>query len=200
MVSLDQVPARSFPVLTRTADLHFRTATASDAVSVAALHAESWRRHYRGAYSDPFLDDDADEDRLQVWAGRLARPAGARTILAEDGAGLVGFGHVAFDDDPQWGSLLDNLHVTFRCKRTGVGTRLLARCGQAVMEEADAPGMYLWVLEQNRDAQAFYRERGGTQEELVPVLPPGGVPGRLAGAPAAFRYVWPDPSRLLLWL
>ena len=39
-------------------DLRFRPADADDAAAVAGLHADSWRRHYRGAFSDAFLDGD----------------------------------------------------------------------------------------------------------------------------------------------
>ena len=39
-------------------DLRFRSAEAGDAAAVAGLHADSWRRHYRGAFSDAFLDGD----------------------------------------------------------------------------------------------------------------------------------------------
>ncbi len=35
--------------------LRFRLASPADAKAVADLHADSWRRHYRGAYSDAFL-------------------------------------------------------------------------------------------------------------------------------------------------
>jgi hypothetical protein len=57
--------------------------------------------------------------------------------------------------------------------------------------------MYLWVLEQNAAARAFYENRGGscTGRRLVP--PPGGVPGRLNGSPVALRYTWADPALLM---
>src|SRR5439155_6398460 len=88
--------------------LQFRVAGFSDAESIATLHADSWRRHYRGAYSDAFLDGDVTADRLAVWADRLRTPdLGCRTIVADDGGGLVGFAHTVFDDDPSWGALLD---------------------------------------------------------------------------------------------
>jgi hypothetical protein len=45
----------------------YRPANASDATSVAHLHAVSWRRNYRGAYSDDFLDGDVLADRLSIW-------------------------------------------------------------------------------------------------------------------------------------
>jgi hypothetical protein len=108
--------------------LDFRSARHSDADAVAALHADSWRRHYRGAFSDAFLDADVVADRLVVWTERLADPDGhSETIVAEDRAvGIVGFVHTIFEADPQWGALLDNLHVVYGEKRRGVGTRLLA--------------------------------------------------------------------------
>jgi len=36
-------------------DLQLRLASPSDAEAIAALHADSWRRHYRGAYPTPSL-------------------------------------------------------------------------------------------------------------------------------------------------
>lgn len=51
-----------------------RLANPSDAEAIATLHAGSWRRHYRGAYSDAFLDGDVVSDRLAVWAERLREP------------------------------------------------------------------------------------------------------------------------------
>jgi hypothetical protein len=38
-------------------------ANSCDADSIAALHADSWRRHYRGAYLDSYLDGDAVSER-----------------------------------------------------------------------------------------------------------------------------------------
>src|SRR4051812_43028830 len=94
--------------------LKLRLAGPADAEPIAALHADSWRRHYRGAYSDAFLDGDLDADRRAVWGQRLHKPDdGAATIVAEDGSSFVGFVHVLFDDDPSWGALIENLHVVF---------------------------------------------------------------------------------------
>jgi GNAT superfamily N-acetyltransferase len=178
--------------------LHFRVAGFSDAEGIAALHVDSWRRHYRGAYSDAFLDGEVTADRLAVWTERLRTPdPGSRTIVAESGGELVGFAHTVFDDDPTWGALLDNLHVTAEMKRRGVGSRLLALTARAVTERAQATGLYLWVLEQNVDAEAFYRARGGRRVGRRLASPPGGVPGRLNGSPVGLRYAWPDPAVLL---
>jgi ribosomal protein S18 acetylase RimI-like enzyme len=167
-----------------------RTATADDAERVALLHADSWRRHYRGAYADAFLDsDDLAANRYHTWSSRLAAPSGTSTILAEDETGLAGFVHVVLDDDPRWGSLVDNLHVRDNLRRTGIGTTLLTEAARAVVTRATGPAMYLWVLEQNTAAQAFYRSRGATQVERTPCRPTG-IP--VTGTPHKLRMSWPN--------
>ena len=175
----------------------FRLAGPDDAEAVANLHAESWRRHYRGAYSDAFLDGDVLADRLAVWSERLREPnPSSCTILAEDRT-LVGFAHTVFDDDPAWGALLDNMHVVQGRKRRGIGSRLLGLTAEAVIERPERTGLYLWVLEQNVDARAFYEARGGRCVGRDPVTPPGGIASRLSGSPAKLRYAWLEPSALL---
>jgi GNAT superfamily N-acetyltransferase len=178
--------------------LRFRAASPDDAEQIGMLHADSWRRHYRGAYADSFLDGDVVADRRSVWSSRLAGPADSMTVVAEDDTGLVGFVHVVFDADRPWGSLVDNLHVTHDRQRTGVGSALLTRAAEAVAERPASKSMYLWVLAQNTVAQQFYRALGGTCVERALVSPPGGVPARLNGAPNKLRFAWPDASLLAL--
>ena len=97
-------------------------ATDRDADRIAALHAESWRRHYRGAYLDTYLDGDVASERREVWRGRLARPKENQfTVIARHGDELLGSAHTFLDEDPLWGSLLENLHVRSDLKRTGKG-------------------------------------------------------------------------------
>jgi len=107
--------------------LQLRRATPSDAEAIASLHADSWRRHYRGAYSGAFLDGDVVSDRLVVLADRLREPDRLRyTLVVEDDASVIGFAHTLFDEDLSWGALLDNLHVDHGHKRCGIGSQLLA--------------------------------------------------------------------------
>ena len=184
-------------------ELRFRTAGPGDARAVAALHTDSWQRHYRGAFSDAFLDGGVRGFHLDLWTGRLAAPGpGDRTILAEvtqagGGVTLAGMAHTVLDDNPTWGALLDNLHVSYGRKRGGVGTRLLSLTAQAVVADRPGSGLYLWVLEQNASARAFYDARGGTCVESRPVAAPGGDQTRLNGTPVGLRYTWPDPAKLL---
>jgi GNAT superfamily N-acetyltransferase len=178
--------------------LSFRTARREDAQAVAELHADSWQRHYRGAYSDAFLDGEPSGYLTHLWTDRLTTPPPqAHTILAEHDGELVGLAHTLLDHDPTWGALVDNLHVTHRLKGQGIGTQLLALTARAVRDRSSSSGLYLWVLEQNATAQAFYTARGGTRVESATVPPPGGNPTRLNGQPTCLRYAWRDPSTLL---
>jgi GNAT superfamily N-acetyltransferase len=177
--------------------LRLRPAGVDDAARIADLHADSWRRHYRGAYADSFLDGDVAADRRAVWSARLATPAGTDTTVAERDGRMVGFIHVVLDDDAVWGSLVDNLHVVHDQHRSGIGTRLLARAAQAVVDRAGGNAMFLWVLRQNTAAQQFYGASGAVCTETATVSPPGGDPDRLNGTPVKLRMAWPDSSSLV---
>ncbi|MGA3146065.1 MAG: GNAT family N-acetyltransferase [Acidimicrobiales bacterium] len=169
--------------------VRIRGATFGDAEQIAALHADSWRRNYRGAYPDAFLDGEVFDDRRDVWSTRLTRPdPNHRTVVADLGGDIVGFVHTNLDDDPAWGALLDNLHVTHALKRRGLGTLLLAASARAVVDHAPMGRLHLWVLERNANARSFYDERGGRCAERQRREP---LPGY------RLRYVWDSPMRLI---
>jgi len=179
--------------------IEFAPAQREDAPAIARLHTESWRRHYRGVYSDYYLDGDLNAERLAVWTKRLAQPVGATfTLTARQDDQLVGFVHAQLDADPSWGTLIDNLHVTRELQRMKVGSRLLHGAAKHVMEQRPQQGVYLWVLQTNRSAQAFYLSRGGRVCAREPVSPPGGDARNLNGTAEKLRVAWDDPSTLLL--
>ena len=178
-------------------DIRIRPAAPNDAAAVARLHAGSWRRHYRGAYADAFLDGDVLSDRLALWEARLAAPDNALTLLAEDpDEHATAFVHVVFDDDPVWGSLIDNLHVALTRQRSGVGRLLLEQAAQAAADASPTRGLYLWVLRQNDAAQAFYQAMGGKIVEEAKVGAPNGIAGRLVGEPVKLRVAWSDAGEV----
>ncbi len=170
--------------------VQIRGATLPDADRIAALHADSWRRNYRGAYPDSFLDGEVFDDRRDVWRMRLTRPdPNHRTVVADFCGDIVGFAHTDLDDDPTWGALLDNLHVADGLKRRGIGTLLLAASARAVVDHAPTGRLHLWVLEQNANARSFYDERGGRCAERQCREPLSGY---------RLRYVWDRPAHLLV--
>jgi len=172
--------------------VEYRPAGAADANDIADLHAESWRLHYRGAYSDEFLDDEVFVERRRVWGERLSGSHGeSATVVAVTRSVIVGFVHTVFHNDPQWGALLDNLHVRADLKRHGLGRRLMSAAARSVVDDDPSSGLYLWVLEQNVAAQGFYGAQGGLDVERVLGGPfPGG------GNAWAHRYAWTDTFAL----
>jgi ribosomal protein S18 acetylase RimI-like enzyme len=139
-----------------------RPAQSSDAIAIAALHAESWRSTYRGILRDDFLDGPALEDRCRFWTTRLAHPPETQFVrLIEEGDEVRAFACTLLDVDPEWGALLDNLHVSPSSKGCGLGRRLLADSAVWVLQHRPQSRLHLWVYEQNRAACGFYEQVGG---------------------------------------
>ncbi len=152
----------------------FRPATPFDAPRIAALHARSWREHYTNAMSAAYLEGEASVERLALWTDRFTdTPDTMRVVLAEAGTDLVGFSCLFFDHDATDGTLLDNLHVRADYQGHGVGKRLLHEVAGAILRHDPAGKLYLWVLESNTSALAFYQRLGGTPGRRVQRHLPG---------------------------
>src|SRR5262245_59303133 len=167
----------------------YRDAQPADAEAVALLHTQSWRESYRGSFSDAFLDDEQPAERIGVWRERLGRPASNQLVrLAFEGADVMGFVCVYGARDPEWGSLIDNLHVARAGKRQGIGAALMQQAG-AWLESAYAGlGVYLFVLEVNTPARRFYERLGARNAGVATMETHGGA------VVPSWRYVWRRPA------
>ena len=142
--------------------MNYRPATYSDHQSIAHLHARSWQENYRGIWSDEYLDHQVSQDRLNVWQNRLQNPPeNQHIILAEKDNLLCGFTCVYVNDDPQWGALIDNLHVIASQKGHGIGKQLMKEAAQWIHSQCPDSPFYLWVFEKNYSARKFYDAVGG---------------------------------------
>src|ERR1700709_817210 len=163
-----------------------RPARPDDAATIAALHAASWRAHYRGSLSDAYLDGPIGAERLAVWTERLSHPrAGQVVLLAEDGETALGFVCAFLDHDRQHGTLIGNLHVTVDRKGSGIGRLLMREAGEAMQHALPRGPVYLFALASNHAARAFYERLGGTLEGEERKTEPDG------SSVLAVRYVWP---------
>jgi GNAT superfamily N-acetyltransferase len=163
-----------------------RHAVQTDAARIASLHARSWQTAYRGILREEFLDGPVIANRLQLWQERLcdSPPHGQYILVSERGGEILGFACAYLDADPQWGTLLDNLHVAPGQKGRGLGARLMAAVAQTVVRDGLTSALHLWVYEQNCQARRFYERLGGIPTDCVAELAPDG------GRVNAVRYAW----------
>jgi GNAT superfamily N-acetyltransferase len=171
-----------------------RDATEHDSAAIARLHADSWRSAYRGILSDDYLDNRAHSERGALWQARFSEKANKPffVILAEIDGQLAGFACVFPNEDPTFGSFLDNLHVTPERTGQGIGRLLLNDAARRLVADGTGGGLYLWVIEQNSRARQFYARAGATEVETALLPMPDG------GRHTEVRCYWPHPARLLL--
>jgi len=163
----------------------YRLAKKKDAAAIAALHAQSWQHHYQGAFKQEYLDGPILQERLEVWQKRMqiSNPT-QYVLLAEEVNQLLGFACYFYAKDPIWGTLLDNLHVTFDRKGQGIGKQLFQKGLNWSFEKDSTKPVYLWVLENNDAAIAAYEKWKGRREDRKLHHNPDG------GTAWALRYVW----------
>ena len=155
--------------------MELRSATLADAPLIAGLHADSWRFAYRGALSDKYLDMEVDREQRALWHERLESPAPNQNVFVlVDDLRLLGFASVYVNHHPEFGSFLNNLHVARDRLRLGCGTRLMYAVRECCMRLSPTSALYLFVLESNERARAFYSRLGAIFRGTELWHPPGG--------------------------
>lgn len=171
--------------------VNFREAQNNDFEQIALLHADSWRTTYRGMMPDHFLDGDVVSNRIQVWRERLMQyRADQFVLLAEENGTLIGFICIYSNEDPTWGSYIDNLHVAQDYKRRKVGNSLMTHAANWLEQRYPKIGVYLWVMEANIAARRFYERLGASNAGTLEKRDPAG------GSAPNCRYVWSRPKEL----
>ena len=169
-----------------------RAAGLADAVAIAQLHTHSWQTAYRGILRDDFLDGPLPQNRRKLWHTRLSDSQRADQIVLVDDQGgtLRGFACAFLDADPEWGCLVDNLHVAPDLKGRHLGRQLLAAVAERVRLVNPGGRLHLWAYEQNLEACRFYERLGGliNERRAEPALDGTHV--------NAIRYCWSELSRL----
>ena len=172
--------------------MQIRVAEKSDVTAIANLHAASWRFAYRGALSDEYLAGDIVSDRAAIWSQRLtAKNQNQYVLVAEENSHLIGFACAFAHFDQQWGTLLDNIHVSQSHHRSGIGTSLMRQIARWHQAQSSSKPMFLWVLQSNGTAQRFYEALGAETVGTDVWVPPGG------GAIPRFRYAWRNVGALI---
>jgi GNAT superfamily N-acetyltransferase len=172
--------------------IKLREAQFSDYIAIAQLHTDSWRQNYRGLLSDHYLDNEVEKDWLDTWYGRLKSPAANQLVtIAMLDENIAGFCCLFLNDDPVFGSLIDNFHVAKNFQNSGIGKMLIKDSAKNICDQANTKQMYLWVYESNKNARIVYERLGGTCFENIEKKNEDGTSSKTC------RYTWDDVSNLL---
>lgn len=168
-------------------------ASRNGADAIADLHTRSRQVAYRGLYGDAYLDDELFDVSRTVWRERFASfdPASDLILAVMDGDAPVALAYASFRINPEVGLLLDNLHVAPEHKGGGLGTALLAKVAQWLIDEHPGAPLHLEVYAPNAAALGFYVRKGGVEAARYRETAPGGREVDVV------RYRWADPGALL---
>lgn len=140
--------------------ISFHDASSLDAGLISHIYATSWRKAYRGIIAQHYLDRLPDEywvPSIRSWldSGRLSC-----VIIYEDKepVGCAIFGRGRDEDHGDWGEIV-SFYLLPDKTRMGYGSALLDEALRRMREEGYTR-FYLWAIEGNRAADAFYRKRG----------------------------------------
>lgn len=143
---------------------HVREATVADSAGIARVRIETWRTAYRGLVPQEVLDRlNVEREtilRIERWDEHHAH-AGAHDLVAVADSEVVGwaFAGPARDPDPPATAELYAIYAIAERWSRGVGHALLAEVERRLIADGHE-GAYLWMLDGNARAAAFYESHG----------------------------------------
>lgn len=150
---------------------HIRKARPGDESAIAIVSVASRRASRRGLYDAAYLDGlNVESLKAEVQGFLQNPPDGWHIWVSEEAKRIVAFAKAGPWKAEPGSAFLEELYVDSDMFRQGVGRRLL----YFVENELRAAGFhsaFLWVVEEAREAQAFYLEQGwlpvGRTKELL---------------------------------
>lgn len=152
--------------------LAIRDARAEDADDIAGVHVRSWQAAYRGLIDQSVLDGLSVDERASGWRRILAEPlpTSLGTLVAVRDDHLIGWASLGSGRDPD--GLADGevygIYADPSAWSTGAGHALLAAAEQRITE-AGHDRAYLWVLDGNERADAFYARHGWLEDGAIKI-------------------------------
>ena len=140
--------------------MHIREADMQDAEMISRIIARSWRGAYQGLIDPVYLNRLPEEYWLPAMRSWLSSGRMYGFIAEADGSplGSVIFGRGRDEDHADWGEIV-SLYVLPEAMGRGVGSALLKEALAALSEDG-YDRAYLWAIQDNERADAFYRKHG----------------------------------------
>jgi GNAT superfamily N-acetyltransferase len=160
-------------------------ATARDSKNIGWLHAASWNNSYQGIMDDEYLDQFVWIERLTFWMKRL-NPIAENLIVwkAYENRQLFGFISIFINEDPIFGTLIDNFHIHPELKNQKIGQQLIREAMLYCAKNHPNQGVYLWVFKDNLDSRKVYEHWGAVEVGSEISENPDGTKGWV------IKYAW----------
>jgi GNAT superfamily N-acetyltransferase len=141
--------------------LTIRVGTEQDRLAIADVHVRSWQAAYQGLFPDEYLDSLRPEHRASHYVFESGDPSHHTTLVAMDGACVMGFATFGLSHDPSLPGCgeISSLYAAPEAWGHGVGRRLIAEARSRLAEQSFAEA-FLWVLNGNSRACRFYEIDG----------------------------------------
>lgn len=145
--------------------MEIRVAEYNDYQKISELHASSWREHYKSVMDPVYLKDDVLEDRKLIWQTRLINPPmNQHVLILEEGGELCGFVCAFGNHDFEKGSIIESMHVAKSFQGQGLGRLLIKEMVKWIEHYFPDSGVYIEVMEKNKQAIEFYDDLGGMHQ------------------------------------
>lgn len=130
--------------------------SSDDRFSVSRIYEESWRYAYKGIVPQSFLDGISEGS----WVKNLDREGIFHLVAVEDGKliGTSSYCKSRFERYAECGEII-SIYFLPECIGKGHGKKLLAAAVEK-LAEMGFRDVFLWVLEENHNARAFYEHCG----------------------------------------
>ncbi len=130
-----------------------------DLLIVSGIYEKSWKSAYRGIIPDTYLDSIPKGK----WADGLQNPKITSLLMRESGnaIGTASFSPARMENMRGFGELV-SIYLLPEFMGKGYGKQLLTAAIEQLVK-AGYQNIYLWVLEENKNARRFY-EKFGFQE------------------------------------
>ena len=149
--------------------MNITKATAADINDIAHIHVDGWRSSYGGIIDQGYIDSKTIEDRIALWTDIFEKDE-TTTLLARDengtAAGFVSFGKIRTAPPgmspirPLYTAEIYAIYILKDYWRKGLGKQLMKAASDALKGDKHQ-SVCLWVLEKNKNANAFYKAIGG---------------------------------------
>ena len=129
-----------------------------DRNQISSVYEQSWKTSYRGIVPDDYLDSIP----AGRWASKVDNPSWHTLVCLEDGQiiGTSSFCESRFDVFEGYGEII-SIYLLPEYVGKGCGRQLMERALSELRKQGYTKA-FLWVLEENNRARAFYEKMGFT--------------------------------------